>query len=72
MVSSGLKEHRIGWVGAGRMGYSMASRLLKAGCDLSIYNRTRAKAEPLAALGATVVDSPAALSSPWLLVQRIF
>ena len=62
MVSSGLREHRIGWVGAGRMGFSMASRLLKAGCDLSIYNRTRAKAEPLTALGATVVDSPADLA----------
>ena len=62
MVSSGLGEHRIGWVGAGRMGFSMASRLLKAGCDLSIYNRTRAKAEPLTALGATVVDSPADLA----------
>ena len=62
MVSSGLGEHRIGWVGAGRMGFSMASRLLKAGCDLSIYNRTRAKAEPLTALGATVVDSPAELA----------
>jgi 3-hydroxyisobutyrate dehydrogenase-like beta-hydroxyacid dehydrogenase len=44
------------------MGFSMASRLLKAGCDLSIYNRTRAKAEPLTALGATVVDSPADLA----------
>lgn len=62
MVSSGLGEHRIGWVGAGRMGFSMASRLLKAGCDLSIYNRTRAKAEPLTALGATVVDSPVDLA----------
>lgn len=62
MVSSGLGEHRIGWIGAGRMGFSMASRLLKAGCDLSIYNRTRAKAEPLTALGATVVDSPADLA----------
>jgi len=44
------------------MGYSMASRLLKAGCDLSIYNRTRAKAELLTEIGATVVDSPAELS----------
>lgn len=62
MASTGLEKHTIGWVGAGRMGYSMASRLLKAGCDLSVYNRTRAKAEPLSALGATVVDSPADLA----------
>jgi len=44
------------------MGFSMAARLLDAGCDLAIYNRTRAKAEPLAASGATVVDSPAELA----------
>lgn len=62
MASTGLGEHRIGWVGAGRMGFSMASRLLKAGCDLSVYNRTRTKAEPLTELGAKVVDSPADLA----------
>jgi len=39
---------RIGWIGMGRMGYPMAERLLKAGHDVSIWNRTRAKAEPLA------------------------
>jgi len=54
--------HKIGWIGAGRMGFSMAARMLDAGCDLAIYNRTRAKAEPLAASGATVVDSPAELA----------
>jgi len=47
---------RIGWIGAGRMGYPMAERLLKAGHGLSVWNRTRAKAEPLAKLGAEVVD----------------
>jgi len=36
----------------------MACNLLKAGFPLTVYNRTRAKAEPLAALGATVADSP--------------
>jgi 3-hydroxyisobutyrate dehydrogenase-like beta-hydroxyacid dehydrogenase len=44
------------------MGFPMATRLLKAGCRVSVYNRTRAKAEPLAALGAKIVDSPAALA----------
>lgn len=62
MATTGLDKHRIGWVGAGRMGFSMASRLLKAGCDLAVYNRTRAKAEPLTSLGAAVVDSPADLA----------
>lgn len=56
-------NHTIGWIGTGRMGYAMASRLLEAGCDVAVYNRTRAKAEPLAELGATIVDSPAELAS---------
>jgi len=62
MADNSLKQHRIGWAGAGRMGYAMAERLLKAGCDVAVWNRTRAKAEPLAELGATVVDSPADLA----------
>ena len=54
--------HRLGWIGMGRMGHPMAERLLKAGHGLSIWNRTRAKAEPLAAKGATIVDRPADLA----------
>jgi 3-hydroxyisobutyrate dehydrogenase len=50
-------KQKIGWIGAGRMGLPMAERLLKAGYDLSIWNRTRAKAEPLAKLGGKVVDN---------------
>ena len=46
----------VGWVGIGRMGLPMAQRVLKAGHSLKIWNRTRAKAEPLQALGATVVE----------------
>lgn len=53
--------HKVGWIGTGRMGFALASRLLDAGVDLWAYNRTRAKAEPLAEKGATVVDSPADL-----------
>ena len=44
-------EQKIGWIGMGRMGFPMAERLLKAGYDVSIWNRTRAKAEPLASQG---------------------
>jgi 3-hydroxyisobutyrate dehydrogenase len=47
---------KIGWIGMGRMGYPMAERLLKAGHDVTIWNRTRAKAEPLTKLGGKVVD----------------
>ena len=53
---------KLGWIGTGRMGYSLVMRLLAAGCDVSVYNRTRAKAEPLAELGGRVVDSPAELA----------
>jgi 3-hydroxyisobutyrate dehydrogenase len=56
------KSHKIGWIGMGRMGYPMAERLLKAGYPLSIWNRTRAKAEPLAAIGGKIVDKPADLA----------
>jgi 3-hydroxyisobutyrate dehydrogenase len=45
----------IGWIGIGRMGYAMAERLLKAGQPLKVWNRTRAKADPLGKLGAAVV-----------------
>src|SRR5436305_422045 len=47
---------KIGWIGVGRMGFPMAERLLKAGYDVSIWNRTRSKAEPLAAKGGKIVD----------------
>jgi 3-hydroxyisobutyrate dehydrogenase len=46
----------------GRMGYPMAERLLKAGYDVSIWNRTRAKAEPLAKAGGKIVDKPSDLA----------
>jgi 3-hydroxyisobutyrate dehydrogenase len=52
-----MKQHKLGWIGIGRMGYAMAERLAKSGCDISVWNRTRAKAEPLAKHGAKVVDA---------------
>ena len=54
---------KIGWIGTGRMGTPMAERLLKAGYDVSIWNRTRAKAEPLAAKGGKIVDKLSDLSA---------
>ena len=62
-MASDLKGHKIGWIGAGgRMGYAMAERLAKAGADVAVWNRTRAKAEPLAKSGCSIVESPAALA----------
>ncbi|OJX64487.1 MAG: 6-phosphogluconate dehydrogenase [Micrococcales bacterium 73-13] len=52
----------VGWIGAGRMGFQLARRLLRAGYDVAVYNRTRSKAEPLTESGATVVDTPVELA----------
>tara|TARA_Y100000590_G_scaffold459578_1_gene617013 strand:- start:45 stop:995 length:951 start_codon:yes stop_codon:yes gene_type:complete len=49
--------HKIGWVGTGRMGYPMAGRLAKDGQDISVWNRTKAKADPLSEYGANVVTN---------------
>ena len=46
---------RIGWIGLGRMGEAMAKRLVKAGHNVSVWNRTASKAAPLAEAGATIV-----------------
>ena len=54
-----MSETTIGWIGAGRMGAAMAARLIAAGNDVTVQNRTKAKAE---ALGARVVDQPADLA----------
>jgi len=54
---------KIGWIGMGRMGFPMAERLLKASYDVSIWNRTRAKAEPLAKSGGKIVDKVSDLAN---------
>jgi 3-hydroxyisobutyrate dehydrogenase-like beta-hydroxyacid dehydrogenase len=53
---------RIGFVGLGRMGQAMCGRLLDAGFPLSVYNRTRAKADDLLARGAVWANTPAAVT----------
>ena len=57
------KKPTIGWLGAGRMGYDMAKCLAKAGYDITVWNRTRAKAEPLAKEGAKIANHPSDLAS---------
>jgi 3-hydroxyisobutyrate dehydrogenase len=54
---------RIGWIGAGRMGLPMAELLVNAGHDVTIWNRTAAKAEPLARAGAKIAKSLADLAA---------
>ena len=62
MSAHEVVPRRIGWIGAGRMGSPMIVRLLDAGHDVAVWNRTREKAEPLADRGALIVDAPAALA----------
>ena len=52
----------LGFIGLGLMGSRIVKRLLSAGHQVSGYNRTRAKAEPLAAQGAVVADTPAGIN----------
>jgi len=62
---------RLGWIGIGRMGEPMAERLVKAGNDVRIWNRTRAKADRLAKAGATLVDRPADLADVDILFTMV-
>jgi len=64
-------DHTLGWIGTGRMGYALVTRLLERGCDVAVYNRTRAKAEPLAKLGARIVDRPADLSDRDIVITSV-
>ena len=57
-----MSELTLGWIGTGRMGFELCRRLLSAGCNLTVYNRTLDKATPLADLGASLADTPAKLA----------
>jgi len=57
------KKSTIGWIGTGRMGYEMAAHLAKGGADVMAWNRTRAKAEPLAKHGAKVASDLSELAA---------
>ncbi|MBR0191549.1 MAG: NAD(P)-dependent oxidoreductase [Thermoguttaceae bacterium] len=50
---------KISWIGTGIMGRSMCSRLMNAGHECVVFNRTRSKAQDLLDAGATWADSPA-------------
>jgi len=52
----------LGWIGTGIMGRSMCGHLLAAGSPVTVFSRTRAKADPLVAEGAAWADSPAAVA----------
>jgi 3-hydroxyisobutyrate dehydrogenase-like beta-hydroxyacid dehydrogenase len=52
----------IGWIGAGRMGTQLIQRLLEAGYDVAVYNRTASKVQPLVDAGASHVGRPVDLA----------
>jgi 3-hydroxyisobutyrate dehydrogenase len=53
---------RVGWIGTGVMGVSMCGHVLDAGYAVTVHNRTRERAEPLAERGAVWADTPAAVA----------
>jgi 3-hydroxyisobutyrate dehydrogenase len=65
------RTEQLGWIGAGRMGYAMAERLAKAGCDIAVWNRTRDKALPLEKSGAKVVNRLEELSTKDILFVMV-
>jgi 3-hydroxyisobutyrate dehydrogenase-like beta-hydroxyacid dehydrogenase len=62
---------KIGFVGLGSMGSAMAHNLLKAGHEVTVYNRTRARAEGLAREGAKVAASAAETASGEVVVTML-
>ena len=64
-------DQKLGWIGAGRMGYAMAERLAKNGCDIAVWNRTKSKADPLAKHGAKVVNQLEELSTKDILFVMV-
>ena len=59
-----MSTTKIGWIGLGNMGIPMSQQLIKAGYQVAVYNRSKAKEEALKLMGAT------AASSPGLLIQQ--
>ncbi|HUQ25429.1 MAG TPA: NAD(P)-dependent oxidoreductase [Burkholderiales bacterium] len=64
-------KQSLGWIGAGRMGYAMAERLAKGGCDIAVWNRTAEKAKPLEKYGAKVVNQLEELSTKDILFVMV-
>jgi len=62
---------KVGFIGLGSMGRAMARNLLKAGHEVTVYNRTRARAEELAREGAKVAVSPAETASGAVVITML-
>jgi 3-hydroxyisobutyrate dehydrogenase-like beta-hydroxyacid dehydrogenase len=53
---------KIGFIGLGQMGQGIAGNLIKAGHEVTVFNRSAEKAAPLVALGARLAENPAGAS----------
>jgi 3-hydroxyisobutyrate dehydrogenase len=62
MIKIDPGKTKIGWIGTGVMGRWMCEHVMNAGFSATVYNRTKAKAQPLLDKGATWVDSPKAVA----------
>lgn len=62
---------KLGWIGLGNMGSPMVRNLLKAGHEVTVYNRTRRRAEELAADGAKVATSPSAAAATGIVATMV-
>jgi 3-hydroxyisobutyrate dehydrogenase len=70
-MSTQSDRHRLGWIGTGRMGAVLVARLLQRGVDVTVYNRTRSKAEALTKLGAHLVSRPVDLADRDIVVTTV-
>ncbi len=66
-----MSETKVGLIGLGIMGKPMARNLLKAGFPVTVYNRTRPRADELRGLGASVADSPRGVAAQSEIVVTI-
>ncbi|MBB3149485.1 3-hydroxyisobutyrate dehydrogenase-like beta-hydroxyacid dehydrogenase [Phyllobacterium trifolii] len=62
---------KVGFIGLGHMGAGMAANLLRANHDVAVYNRTRAKADALVALGATTAASIAEVARADVVISML-
>jgi 3-hydroxyisobutyrate dehydrogenase len=62
-MSADPDSTRVGWIGTGVMGASMCGHVVDAGYAVTVHTRTRARAEPLLARGATWADTPAEVAA---------
>ncbi|WP_018718284.1 NAD(P)-dependent oxidoreductase [Arhodomonas aquaeolei] len=61
----------VGFIGLGAMGAPMATNLVRAGFDVTVHNRTAAKARPLADAGAAVADTPAGVAAGGVVITML-